>query len=435
LSTHEKGTGGVENMSQYLTQNNGSLLFSIRQEIDKACSILKVENHIAEILKHCQRELVVSFPVKMSNNEIRIFKGYRVHHNITRGPAKGGIRYHPDVDLDEIKALAMLMTFKCAVVNIPFGGAKGGVVCDPSHMTIQEIENLTRRFASEISILIGPEVDIPAPDINTNPQIMAWIMDTYSMNKGHSVLSVVTGKPLIIGGSQGRADATGRGVAYITSSITQELGISLARSRVAVQGFGNVGFSTARILKEEFGCQIIGVADVGGAVYHPSGLDIIQLKRYEQERKTVFDYPEAESYPREDIFRFPCDIFIPAAIENQITAETARLLNCQVVIEGANGPTTPGGDVVLTEKGIKVVPDILANAGGVVVSYFEWVQGIQSYFWSEREVNQRLKEIMESSFYQVLDCSQKYKVSLREAAFLIAISRVAEATRVRGIYP
>lgn len=418
-----------------MSDKSSSLLSAILRWIERACHFLRLEPYLCEILKSCQRELIVSFPVRMDDGSIQVFHGYRVHHNITRGPAKGGIRYHPEVDLDEVRALAMLMTFKCAVVNIPFGGAKGGVVCDPGKLSRREIENLTRRFASEIGILLGPETDIPAPDVNTDSQIMSWIMDTYSMHRGYSVLSVVTGKPLIVGGSQGRAEATGRGVVYITQFLTEQLGISLREARVVVQGFGKVGYPVAKIFQEEFGCKIVGVADVGGGVANPDGLDVARLKEYERLNGTVAGFPGGEQIERERIFRIPCDIFIPAALENQIDEYTASQLQCQIVVEGANGPTTDAGDKVLRERGILVVPDILANAGGVVVSYFEWVQGLQSFFWSEKEVNMRLKMVMRSGFKDCLRMAQEHDMSLREAAFAVAVSRVAEATKVRGIYP
>jgi glutamate dehydrogenase (NAD(P)+) len=417
--------------------NDGSspLLRELLERIDRVCRFLGIEPYLCQILKNCQRELIVSFPVKMDNGDIRVFHGYRVHHNITRGPAKGGIRYHPEVNLDEIRALAMLMTFKCAVVNIPFGGAKGGVVCNPRELSRREIENLTRRFASEVSILLGPETDIPAPDVNTDAQIMSWIMDTYSMHRGYSVLSVVTGKPLIVGGSQGRAEATGRGVAYVTQFLAQEIGLPLQGARVVVQGFGKVGYPVAKILGEEYGCKIVGIADIGGGVVCEKGLDVERLKEHEQKEGTVAGFVNGENIRGEEIFQVPCDVFIPAALEDQINERTASQLQCKVVVEGANGPTTESGERVLRERGILSVPDILANAGGVVVSYFEWVQGLQSFFWSEEEVNLRLKSIMKQSFQSCLAFSRQHGLSLREAAFAIAISRVAEATRVRGIYP
>ncbi|MGQ9622497.1 MAG: Glu/Leu/Phe/Val family dehydrogenase [Candidatus Caldatribacteriaceae bacterium] len=414
---------------------SSSLLVDLLERIEQTCAFLELEPYLCQILKNCQRELIVSFPVKMDNGDIRIFHGYRVHHNITRGPAKGGIRYHPEVNLDEIRALAMLMTFKCALVNIPFGGAKGGVVCNPKVLSRRELENLTRRFATEVSILLGPETDIPAPDVNTDDQIMSWIMDTYSMHRGYSVLSVVTGKPLIVGGSQGRAEATGRGVAYLTYFLAQEIGMSLNGARVVVQGFGKVGYPVAKILREEYGCKVVGVADASGGIVNDQGLAVERLKEHERKEGTVAHFEGGENIQREEIFEVPCDIFIPAALENQIDEHTAPRLRCQVVVEGANGPTTASGDRILGERGILVVPDILANAGGVVVSYFEWVQGLQSFFWSVEEVNLRLKTTMKQSFQNCLEVSRQRGLSLREAAFVIAISRIAEATRVRGVYP
>ncbi len=411
------------------------LLTEMHQRIERACAFLAVEPYLCSLLKSCQRELIVSFPVKMDSGDIQVFQGYRVHHNIIRGPAKGGIRYHPEVNLDEIQALAMLMTLKCAVVNIPFGGAKGGVVCDPHQLSPRELENLTRRFATEISILLGPETDIPAPDVNTDAQVMSWFMDTYSMHKGYSVLSVVTGKPLIIGGSQGRQEATGRGVAYLTYFITQEMKLPLRGARVVVQGFGKVGYPAAKILQEEYGCKIIAVADLGGGVVNEEGLEVRALREHVEKEKTVAHFSQGETIPREAIFDIPSDIFIPAALENQIDEETAQRLHCKLVVEGANGPTTEEGDRVLQEKGITLVPDILANAGGVVVSYFEWVQGLQSFFWNEEEVNLRLKLIMSNSFKQCFSLARHHDLSLREAAYLVAIERIGEAIKVRGIYP
>jgi len=412
-----------------------SLLQEVVERIDRACDLLGLEKYVGEIFKACQRELIVSFPVKMDDGSIRVFQGYRVHHNTIRGPAKGGIRYHPDVSLDEIRALAMLMTLKCAVVNIPFGGAKGGVVCDPKELSQKELERLTRRFATEISIFLGPETDIPAPDLNTNAQVMAWIMDTYSVHHGRSVLSVVTGKPLVVGGSKGRTEATGRGVAYVTEFLARQMGISLEEARVVVQGFGKVGFPVARILNEEYGCRIVGVSDVGGGVLNLKGLDIRRLKEHERQKGTVAGFEGGEQIRREEIFKVPCDIFIPAALENQLNEYTASQLQCRVVVEAANGPTTIAGDVLLSERGILIVPDILANAGGVVVSYFEWVQGLQSFFWNEAEVNSRLKMVMLEGFRECFTIAQRQGLSLREAAFVLAISRVAEALKTRGIYP
>ncbi len=433
LSVDLKGEN--KNTMIYSEANPSPLLKDIQQNVQRASEILSIESYLVEMLNNCKRELIVSFPVLMDGGDPKIFHGYRVHHNIIRGPAKGGLRYHPEVNLDEIRALSMLMTYKCAVVNIPFGGAKGGIVCDPNDLSHPEIERMTRRFATEINLLLGPETDIPAPDVNTNSQIMAWIMDTYSMNKGYSVLPVVTGKPLIVGGSQGRIESTGRGVANVTGFTAQDIGLKLKGARVVLQGYGKVGYPAARILQDEYGCKVVGIADVGGAVYREDGLPLIPLKEHEEKNHTVAGFPDCEQIEEEEIFSLPCEVFIPAALEDQVTPERARKMSCAIVVEAANGPTTSEADTILQEKGIMVIPDILASAGGVVVSYFEWVQGLQSYFWSESEVNSQLKDIMECSYRSVAGEAQRRSLSMREAAYLIAVSRVAEATRARGIYP
>jgi len=418
------------------SQANPSLLLNdIQQNVQRASDSLSIEPYLVEMLNNCKRELIVSFPVLMDDGEPHIFHGYRVHHNIIRGPAKGGLRYHPEVNLEEIRALAMLMTYKCAVVNIPFGGAKGGIVCDPYALSTPEVERLTRRFATEINVLLGPETDIPAPDLNTSPQIMAWIMDTFSMNKGYSVLPVVTGKPLIVGGSQGRTESTGRGVANVTGFTAHDIGLKLQGARVVLQGYGKVGYPAARILQDDYGCKVVGIADVGGAVYREDGLPLQPLKEYEEKNHTVAGFHGCDHIEDEEVFSLPCEVFIPAALEDQVTPQRARNMSCSIVVEAANGPTTSEADAILQEKGITVIPDILASAGGVVVSYFEWVQGLQSYFWSEAEVNAQLKDIMECSYRSVAGEARRCSISLREAAYLIAVSRVAEATRVRGIYP
>jgi len=403
-------------------------------QFDKAAAYLDLKAGIREMLRHCKRELIVNFPVKMDDGSVRIFTGYRVHHSTVRGPSKGGIRYHPDVTLDEVRALAMWMTWKCAVVGIPFGGAKGGVVCDPKQMSQNELENLTRRYATEIAILMSPEGDIPAPDVNTNPRIMAWIMDTYSMHRGYSTPAVVTGKPVEIGGSLGRSEATGRGVMFTTREALKVKGIPLDGATVAVQGFGNVGAVAAYLLQDK-GCKIIAVSDSQGGIYNPKGLDARDVMRFKAENRTVVGYPGTDRLTNEELLELECDVLVPCALENVITAHNAPRIKAKVIAEGANGPTTPEADEILYDRGIFVVPDVLANAGGVTVSYFEWVQGLQFFFWSEREINVQLREIMVRSFNDVLRISEEKKVDMRVAAYILAIRRVADATMIRGIYP
>jgi glutamate dehydrogenase (NAD(P)+) len=390
------------------------------------------------MLRVPQRELAVNFPVKHDDGSIHIYTGYRVQHNIARGPAKGGIRYHPSVDLDEVRALAMWMTWKCALVNIPFGGAKGGVIVDPKLLSSSEVERLTRRYAAELSVIVGAERDIPAPDVNTNAQIMAWFMDTISMNKGYTVPASVTGKPLGIGGSLGRVDATGRGVSIVAREAAQHLGLPMRDAAVVVQGFGNVGSTSADKLRQ-MGCRVVAVSDVTGGYYHRQGLDITAMLGYVQQnpQRSLVGYhqPGLERLTNAELLELPCDILIPAALENQITASNAPHIQARLVVEGANGPTTPDADEILTDRGVFVVPDILANAGGVTVSYFEWVQGLQEFFWSEEEVNERLERILMRSFASTLELALRERITLRLAAYLVAVERVAEATTLRGIYP
>jgi glutamate dehydrogenase (NAD(P)+) len=407
-----------------------------RQQFFYAADKLGLEDDMREILSVPQRELSVNFPVRMDDGRIKVFQGYRVHHSDSRGPVKGGLRYHPAVSMDEVRALAMWMTWKCAVVNIPYGGAKGGVVVDATKLSQREAERLTRRFTTEISILIGPETDIPAPDVATNPQMMAWIMDTYSMHRGHAVTSVVTGKPISAGGSLGRVEATGRGVSFATREAMKMLGMSLEGARVVVQGFGNVGSISARLL-HEMGCKIVAVSDVFGGIYNPNGLNMPLLLEYikNSPNRAVVGFPGSEPVSNSELLTLPCDILIPAALENQLTHENADRIQAKVIMEAANGPTTPEADQIFRERGIFLVPDILANAGGVTVSYFEWVQNRQAFFWSEDEINRRLEDVMNNSFAHVWQLSQNYKVDLRTAAYMMAINRVAEATRVRGVYP
>ena len=406
----------------------------VRQRIDAVCEKMKVSEVCHLRLKECQRELTVHFPVKMDDGHVKVFTGYRVEHNRTRGPAKGGIRYHPDVTLDDTKAFAALMTLKAAVINIPFGGAKGAVACDPMAMSQDELERLTRRYASEIMLVIGPERDIPAPDVGTNPQVMAWIMDTYSMNVGYSVLGVVTGKPISIGGSLGRLEATGRGCTIIARLAAKHLGMNLEGATVAVQGFGNVGSSAAKLLARE-GCKIIGIADVKGGIYNSMGIDVEGVIQHCKETGSVVGYKDTEAITNAELLALPCDILLPAALEDEICAANAAFVRAKMIVEGANGPTTPEADKILKEKGIFVVPDILVNAGGVVVSYFEWVQGLQSFFWSEDEVNRQLQNVMENACHEVLEMSQREKVDMRNAAYMLAIRRIEEAMVVRGIFP
>ena len=407
---------------------------TVLQQLDETAKRINLESWIHKKLRKSKKELTVSIPVKMDNGSVEIFTGYRVQHNITRGPAKGGIRYFPGVTLDEIKALAMLMTWKCAIVNIPFGGAKGGVVCNPLKMSEEELERLTRRYTSEIISIIGPERDIPAPDIATNSQTMAWIMDTYSIDKGYSVPGVVTGKPIAIGGSEGRTEATGRGVVYTLFNTLKHLDLNIEGEKVVIQGYGKVGSVVANLLFKE-GCKIIGIGEIDGAVYNPDGLNINKLNKYREKSGSVVGFKEAESISNKKVLELKCDILIPAALENQVTKDNASRIKAKIIVEAANGPITPAADKILKEKKIFIVPDILANAGGVTVSYFEWVQGLQSYFWTEREVNLKLRDIITKAFYKVLEISLKKKVPMRMAAYILAVNRVAEATRIRGLYP
>jgi glutamate dehydrogenase (NAD(P)+) len=403
------------------------------QEFDGAARILGLDPGIWKILTHPKRQITVSCPIQMDNGEIEVFTGYRVQYNITLGPAKGGIRYHPNVTLDEVTALAAWMTWKCAVAHIPFGGGKGGVVCDPTRMSRRELEALTRRYVAEIIDAIGPEKDIPAPDVNTNDQIMAWVMDTYSMHVGQTTTAVVTGKPIEMGGSLGRREATGRGVMICTRDAATHLGLDIRGATVAVQGFGNVG-SISALLLAQIGAKIVAVTDWKGGVANPAGLDVPKLVDYVAQHRTVDDFPGGEPIDNESMFKLPVDIFIPAALENQITMENAPDMQAKIIIEGANGPTTPEAHAHLHSRGVFVVPDILANSGGVTTSYFEWVQDRYGYFWSEREVNERLESKMVEAFDDVLKMSLKYKTDMRTAAYIVAINRVATVTRMRGMY-
>ena len=395
---------------------------------------LRLNGGIRQILSEPKRELTVHFPVEMDNGEIQVFTGHRVQHNLARGPGKGGIRYHPDVTLDEVKALAMWMTWKCAITGIPYGGAKGGVACQPKTMSLRELEKLTRRYATEISIMIGPDRDIPAPDVNTDGRIMAWIMDTISMHQGFTVHSVVTGKPVSIGGSLGRIDATGRGVMITVREAASRIGMSLEGARVVVQGYGNAGSTAARLLSE-LGCKLIAASDSTSSVYSEAGFDPVDLKSYKDANRSFARYQGVDTVSPEELLELPCDILIPAALEGQITEANADRVKARIVAEAANGPTTPEADSIMKDNGILVVPDILANAGGVVVSYFEWVQDIQRYFWGVEEINSRMESIMVESFNSVMDLAEAEKVGTREAAMLMAVQRVTEAITVRGVYP
>ncbi len=407
---------------------------SAQRQFDAAAELLNMDKSLRAVLREVRRELVVRFPVRMDNGSLKIYEGYRVQHNLTRGPAKGGIRFHPNVSLDEVKALSMWMTWKCALVNIPYGGAKGGVIVDPQELSMRELERLTRRFASEITLLVGPESDIPAPDVNTNAQVMAWIMDTVSMESGYSVPAVVTGKPQEIGGSEGRPAATGRGVTIVALQACKRLKMDPASSTVAIQGFGNVGSISAQLM-EQAGFRIAAVSDVYGGIYNPAGIDIAKLLEYREETGKVTGFEGTEPVTNEELLELPVDILVPAALENQLTSENAPRIKAKLVVEGANGPTTPDADAILESRGITVVPDILANAGGVTVSYFEWVQDLQSFFWEESEINARLENIMVKAFNQMCEQADSHSCSLRLGAYLVAVSRVAQATQVRGIYP
>ncbi|ACR80095.1 MULTISPECIES: Glu/Leu/Phe/Val dehydrogenase [Kosmotoga] len=413
-----------------------SLFENALKQFRKAAEVMELDPCIAEVLSHPKRELTVHFPVRMDDGSIKVFTGHRVQHNIARGPAKGGIRYHPSVTLDEVKALAFWMTWKCAVVGIPYGGGKGGVAVDPAELSPAELERLSRRFFSEIQVIIGEDKDIPAPDVNTNPQVMAWYMDTYSMNVGHSVLGIVTGKPLDVGGSAGRTEATGRGVRVVTEEAINYNGLDPKNCTVAVQGFGNVGSYAAKLIKEEVGSKIIAVSDVSGAIYNPDGLDIDDVVAYrDQNNGLIKGYPKATAMTNEELLTMDVDILIPAALENAITMNNVEDVKAKIIVEGANGPVTPEAEEVLLKKGVFIVPDFLANAGGVTVSYFEWVQGLQWYFWDIEDVRKALHKIMRDSFYSVINTMRKYDTDMRTAAYIVAIDRVATATKLRGIYP
>jgi glutamate dehydrogenase (NAD(P)+) len=409
--------------------------FELAQEqLRKVAAAFQIDPNLVRVLEECKKAVSVSIPVSMDDGAIQVFQGYRVTHNIARGPSKGGIRYHPDVTLDEVKSLAMWMTWKCALMGIPFGGAKGGVVCNPKLMSVEELQRMTRRFTSEIVNEIGPEKDIPAPDVGTNPTVMAWIFDTYSMNKGHSVLGVVTGKPLNLGGSLGRLEATARGAHYCIREAVKKRGRSLDGMRVAVQGFGNVGSYLAKFAAED-GAKVVAVSDSAGGVHNPNGIDVALALAHKQETGELTGLKDTEPVTNEELLLVDCEVLAPCALEQVITPDNADKIKAQVICEGANGPTTPSADEILEDRGILVLPDILANAGGVVVSYFEWVQGLQEYFWKEDEVNARLNDITSRAFHETWATYEAKSTTMRLAAYGLAVQRVSEATLTRGLYP
>ncbi len=420
-------------MSVAETEKELSVYESMAARFDVAASKLQLNEGLKEYLRCPNREIIVHIPVTMDNGQLKVFDGYRVQHSIARGPCKGGLRYSPDVTLDEIRGLAAEMTWKCAVVNIPFGGAKGGVVCDPSQLSKGELERITRRYTAEILDYIGPERDVPAPDMNTNEQTMAWIMDTYSMHVRHTVTASVTGKPVDLGGSRGRREATGRGCMIVADEALKHFGWKRQSTRVIVQGFGNVGSQAARLMHED-GYKIIGVADIGGGVINSNGLDIPALLHYAKEKNGVKGFPGGDDIGVQEILEQECEMLLPAATESVITSKNAHKIKARILVEGANSPTTPPADNILFERGVFVIPDILANAGGVTVSYFEWVQDRQGYFWQESTVNERLKSIMVAAFDDVVRYGEKHKVNNRIAAYMLAIDRVAFSLKLRGIY-
>jgi glutamate dehydrogenase (NAD(P)+) len=405
-----------------------------RQQLRSVADVFGIHDDLVNVLSECKKALTVSIPTRMDDGSVQVFEGYRVTHNIARGPSKGGIRYHPDVTLDEVKALAMWMTWKCALMGIPFGGAKGGVVCDPKHLSTTELERMTRRFTSEIINEIGPERDIPAPDVGTDAQVMAWIFDTYSMNKGHSVLGVVTGKPVQIGGSLGRVEATARGALYCVREALRKTDRRITDTRVAIQGFGNVGSYLARFLVED-GAKVVAVSDSAGGIYNPAGLDIATVVAHKREHGTLAGVKDAEPISNDDLILLDCDVLAPCALEQVIREDNAPKVKARIVVEGANGPTTPAADEILEDMGVLVLPDVLANAGGVVVSYFEWVQGLQEYFWKESEVNAKLNDVTTRAFFETWNTHEQRGTSMRLAAYGLAVERVGEATTTRGLYP
>jgi len=406
---------------------------AMMQRFDHAAKLLNLDAGLYKVLRNPEKQITISVPVMMDNGEVEVFTGYRVLYNTSRGPAKGGIRFDSQVTLEEVTALAAWMAWKCAVVNIPFGGAKGGVICDPLSMSVAELERLTRRYTAGIISVLGPDSDVPAPDVNTNERVMAWVMDTYSMHVGHTVTAVVTGKPVEMGGSLGRREATGRGCMIVTKEALKHLGMTAKGAKVVVQGFGNVGSVTADLLQKE-GFTIIGVSDVKGGIYNAKGLDIPDVLTWRSKHRYLEGYSKGQAVSNEQLLELDCDVLVPAALENVITAANADRIRAKVIIEGANGPTAANADEILDRKGVFVVPDILANAGGVTVSYFEWVQDRAGYFWDEETVNRRLNQIMVNSFEHVRDTAKKYGVNMRIAAYTLAIDRVAAVHRLRGMY-
>jgi glutamate dehydrogenase (NAD(P)+) len=403
-------------------------------QFDAAAEQLDLDPGLRRVLRVPQRELTVNFPVTMDDGHVEVFTGFRIQHNVSRGPAKGGIRYHQDVTRDEVAALAMWMTWKCAVVNIPYGGGKGGVIVDPKKLSMRELEGLTRRFTTEISPLIGPDRDIPAPDVNTNAQVMAWMMDTFSMHRGYTIPGVVTGKPIAIGGSLGRNEATARGAVFTLNQASKALDLPLPGARVSIQGYGNAGSIAAELLAAE-GSVIVAVSDSSGGIYNAKGLDPQRVSAWKREHGTVVGFPGADAVSNTEILELDCEILVPAALENQITEHNAPSIKAKIVAEAANGPTTPEADQILYDRGVFVIPDILCNAGGVTVSYFEWVQDMQSFFWTESRINESLHEIMDRAFESVHAMSERHSVHMRTAAYMVAVARVAEATTLRGLYP
>ena len=426
------GTAMVDDMRR-IDKEESNPFESMMERFDRAAQLLDLNPDLYAVMRVPNRELKVYIPVRMDSGRIEVFEGFRVQHNFARGPAKGGIRYAPDVTLDEVRALAAWMTWKCAVVNVPFGGGKGGVICDPSQMSMGELERLTRRYAAELIDFIGPEKDVPAPDMNTNEQTMAWIMDTYSMHARHTVNAVVTGKPIDLGGSRGRREATGRGLLFVINEAAKRFKMSPPSTRVVVQGSGNVGGIGAHLLHEA-GYKVVAISDIGGGIYNPNGIDIPEAVKHLTATRSFEEFPGVERVSNSELLELECDVLAPCATENQITSHNADRLKCKVLAEGANGPTTAAADKVLHEKGVFVIPDILANAGGVTVSYFEWVQNRMGYFWSEDVVNQRLQDIMVASFNDVVKYAEQHNVDTRTAAYMLAIDRVAYDTRMRGIY-
>jgi glutamate dehydrogenase (NAD(P)+) len=405
-----------------------------REQLRRVAEVFAIDRNLVNVLQECKKGVSVSIPVAMDDGTTQVFQGYRVTHNIARGPSKGGIRYHPDVTLDEVKALAMWMTWKCALANIPFGGAKGGVVCNPKRMSEGELQRMTRRFTSEIINEIGPEKDIPAPDVGTDGRVMAWIFDTYSMNKGHSVLGVVTGKPLTIGGSLGREEATARGALYCVREAVRKKQMSLQGTSVAVQGFGNVGSFLAKFLAED-GAKVVAVSDSTSGLHNPNGIDVQAALAHKRETGALEGFRGADAVTNDELLLLECDVLAPCALEQVITEENAAQVKAKIIVEGANGPVTPVADEILEDKDVLVLPDVLANAGGVVVSYFEWVQGLQEYFWKEAEVNAKLNDIVTRAFNETWSTHESRGISMRLAAYGLAVQRVAEATVTRGIYP